>query len=180
MNSPAPMLYARVLGIPAPQGSKKFVGRGKGGHGIMVESSKKVAPWRDSVALAVAAARTEAPAYFDGAVRLTVTFVMPRKGEAANWTRHHTRAPDLDKLVRSTCDAITTSGAWKDDSCVVELMAVKVSAEPGESSGCVLIIEALPEKEKPRAKAVPRPKATAKTRQPKTPAGKGEACPYFV
>lgn len=29
-----------VIGLPAPQGSKKHVG-----HGVMVESSKKVKPW---------------------------------------------------------------------------------------------------------------------------------------
>lgn len=34
-----------VIGTPAPQGSKRHVGGGR-----MVESSKAVAPWRDSVA----------------------------------------------------------------------------------------------------------------------------------
>jgi len=34
-------IFIPVLGIPAAQGSKKHVGRG-----ILIESSKKVAPWR--------------------------------------------------------------------------------------------------------------------------------------
>ena len=42
-----------VRGDPAPQGSKKFVGMA-GGRGLMVESSKRVKPWRQDV---VAAAR---------------------------------------------------------------------------------------------------------------------------
>ena len=37
-------IFIPVLGLPAAQGSKKHVGRG-----ILVESSKKVAPWRQDV-----------------------------------------------------------------------------------------------------------------------------------
>lgn len=36
-----------VPGRPAPQGSKRHVG-----HGIMVESSRDLGPWRERVALA--------------------------------------------------------------------------------------------------------------------------------
>jgi len=39
-----PVLRIDVKGIPGAQGSKRHVGRG-----IMVESSKKVAPWRSDV-----------------------------------------------------------------------------------------------------------------------------------
>jgi Holliday junction resolvase RusA-like endonuclease len=45
-----PPLVITVFGQPAPQGSKRHVG-----HGVMVESSKKVKPWRQDV---VAAARS--------------------------------------------------------------------------------------------------------------------------
>ena len=37
-------LVVVVYGVPAPQGSKRHVG-----HGILVESSKKLRPWRDAV-----------------------------------------------------------------------------------------------------------------------------------
>ena len=40
----APVITIRVYGTPAPQGSKRHVGRG-----VMVESSKKVKPWREAV-----------------------------------------------------------------------------------------------------------------------------------
>lgn len=147
------LLFARVIGEPGAQGSKAFKGMIKSRKtGRMVprllESSKKVAPWREAVAAAVSSANASG-IYFDDAVRLTITFIMPRKGEPKGWTRHHTRAPDLDKLVRSTCDAIKTAGAWKDDSLVVELVAQKVTAEPGEAAGAQIIIEALQPKEKP-------------------------------
>ena len=36
-----------VLGVPAPQGSKRHVGRG-----VLVESSNALGPWRDAVAWA--------------------------------------------------------------------------------------------------------------------------------
>ena len=38
------MITITVLGSPAPQGSKKFVGTNAQGRGIMIESSKKVRP----------------------------------------------------------------------------------------------------------------------------------------
>ncbi|WP_312681328.1 hypothetical protein [Stenotrophomonas chelatiphaga] len=41
-----------VYGSPAPQGSKSFKGLAKSGRAILVESSKKVCPWRQDVKLA--------------------------------------------------------------------------------------------------------------------------------
>jgi hypothetical protein len=152
-DSPA-MLFARVHGVPAPQGSKKFVGHAKNGRGILVESSKKVKPWRAAVTMAVLEAKETAPVHFEGAVRLTLQFIMPRvSSEPKGWTRRHTRAPDLSKLIRATEDAITDAAAWRDDCCVVEVTAVKVTAELGEAPGCQIVIEALPEEGKPHGKA---------------------------
>ena len=37
-------IFIPVIGIPAPQGSKRHVG-----HGIMIENSKRVKPWRQDV-----------------------------------------------------------------------------------------------------------------------------------
>jgi Holliday junction resolvase RusA-like endonuclease len=163
------MFFCRVNGEPGAQGSKRFVGRAKNGRGIMVESSKKVAPWRSAVAAAAIAANEAVPMFFADAVRLTVTFIMPRKGEAKSWTRHHTRAPDLSKLVRSTEDALTTAAIWADDSRVVELLATKVTAEEGEPPGCVIIIEALPEKIRPeRTRKAPAPKPPKAAKKAKT------------
>jgi crossover junction endodeoxyribonuclease RusA len=151
------MLFARVYGVPAPQGSKSFKGtfrRNGRTMGILVESSKKVKPWRQAVTAAVLEANAEAKAHFADAVRLTVQFIMPRTGaEPKGWTRHHTKAPDLSKLIRATEDAITDAAVWTDDSRVVEVVASKATAEPGEPPGCCIVIEALPAKEKPHGKA---------------------------
>src|SRR5688572_10891443 len=151
------MLFARVYGVPAPQGSKSFKGtfvRNGRTVGRLVEASKKVKPWRQAVTLAMIEANGEVKAHFTDAVRLTIQFIMPRvSSEPKGWTRYHTRAPDLSKLIRATEDAITDAAIWTDDSHVVEVVASKATAEPGEAPGCSLVIEALPAKEKPHGKA---------------------------
>lgn len=66
-----------VPGVPAPQGSKRYVGRGKGGRGIMLESSKRVGPWRERVALAVAE-QLDGQAPTRKAIALSCRFVFTR------------------------------------------------------------------------------------------------------
>lgn len=124
----APLVIV-VHGLPAPQGSKRHVG-----NGVMIESSKKVKPWRQDV---VAAALEVIESYgwtwetLDGClhVRMVFSFTRPKSHYRTGRNAHLLRAdapaqpqgtPDLDKLARSTCDALTTAGAWKDDARVVE------------------------------------------------------------
>lgn len=151
-----PMLYAFVVGDPAPKGSKKFVGRARNGRGIMVESSKKAKPWAALVSAGILDKAGRPIAFFEDAARVTLEFVLERpayldKGKHPKPTPHHTKKKggDLDKLIRCTLDAITTSGAWRDDSQACEMHTFKRYAEPGEPTGCMILIEALPEKEKP-------------------------------
>lgn len=124
-------LVIDVLGVPAPQGSKRHVGRG-----ILVESSRKVGPWRDSVALAAHAAMLECGfAALSGPLRLEIVFRMYRPRSAPKSRLRPFQRPDLSKLVRSTEDALTTAGVWGDDAQVVDLVASKVFALPGEGLG---------------------------------------------
>ena len=107
-----------VRGTPAPQGSKRHVGGGR-----MVESSAKVAPWRADVrAAAEDAMNGHLP--FDGPLEMVVTFTLP-KPKTVKRDYPHVR-PDLDKLIRSTKDALTSAGVYGDDGQVVELTARKV------------------------------------------------------
>jgi crossover junction endodeoxyribonuclease RusA len=108
-----------VYGTPAPQGSKRFVGV-KGGHGIMIESSKSVKPWREAVKWAA----IESGRRVDGPVRVTMVFTMPRP-KAARKRSHHATTPDLSKLIRSTEDSLTDAGVWEDDSRVYSIEASK-------------------------------------------------------
>lgn len=108
-----------VIGLPAPQGSKRHLG-----NGVLVESSKKVKPWRQDVTAAALAARTpQVP--LDGPLALVVCFTLPRPKSAPKRRLWPDRTPDLSKLVRSTEDAITTAGLWADDARVVSCDAAK-------------------------------------------------------
>jgi Holliday junction resolvase RusA-like endonuclease len=128
-----------VYGEPAPQGSKRHVG-----NGVMIESSKKVKPWRQDVVTAALAAyyqdvtgewlHSDARAPLDGPLAVRMTFTL-RKPASAPKTRRTwpDRKPDLSKLVRSTEDALVTAGVIADDARIVDLVAAK--RFPGEGLG---------------------------------------------
>lgn len=129
------MIEIRVIGTPAPQGSKKHVG-----NGIMIESSKAVKPWREAVKWAALEACTRGRACEEwqkdhgngrvsGPILAEMTFTMRRPKSAKKNAVPATR-PDLSKLIRSTEDALTEAGTWEDDARVVECVARKVY--PGE------------------------------------------------
>lgn len=119
------MITITVIGMPAPQGSKRHVG-----NGVMIESSKKVKPWREAVKWAALEYKmTRGSVHTGGAISLEVTFTMPRPKSAKRGAVADKR-PDLSKLVRSTEDALTESGAWEDDSRVIACLARK--AFPGQ------------------------------------------------
>lgn len=121
-----------VPGIPAPQGSKTgFIVKGRV---VLKESSDKVKPWRESVAKHAGDALLEGPLYLD------MVFIMPRtKAMGDKPAPLMIQRPDLDKLVRSTCDGLTGT-AYKDDSQVVTITAHKRRAEPGEETGAHITI----------------------------------------
>lgn len=118
-----------VFGSPAPQGSKRAVVHRATGRAVVMESSKKVKPWRDAVRSEAARCRI-GPA-MDGPLvaDMVFTFARPkshyRTGKNAHLLRDDaparpTSAPDLSKLVRSTEDALTDAGIWVDDARVTE------------------------------------------------------------
>lgn len=125
-----------VPGAPAPQGSKRHVGRG-----ILVESSKALGPWRERVAIiAHQAMRAAGAEPYAGAVAVDLAFVMPRpKSAPKTKTPAAIKRPDLDKLARACFDAITNI-CYADDSQVVELRAKKRIALPGENPGCEIVV----------------------------------------
>jgi crossover junction endodeoxyribonuclease RusA len=135
-----------VYGSPAPQGSKKFVGTTKAGRGIMVESSKKVRPWRQDVSAAALAARNGADP-LDGALRVRMVFTLPKPASSPKRRRSYpSRKPDLSKLARSTEDALVDAGVIADDARIVEYARLaKVfpgeDSEALEASGVLILIE---------------------------------------
>jgi len=150
-----------VLGVPAPQGSKHgYAIKAKGeytGKVAQVESSAKVKPWRMAVkyaALNEIALRVAPYQVMTGAVVLEVTFRLPRPkghyGTGRNAGLLKPSAPlvpagrpDLDKLLRSTFDALGEAGVWGDDAQVVAVRGAKVYATDYEPIGATIRVTSL-------------------------------------
>ncbi len=116
-----------VVGKAAPQGSMKGVAitRNDGSPGtIFMSDNPHTHPYRKEVAWEALRARTAAgllnqlfaPAPL--AVRMGLTFVFLRPKSAPKTRAYPVVKPDLDKLVRSTCDALK-GVIWDDDSQLV-------------------------------------------------------------
>lgn len=115
------VFYIEVPGVPGPQGSKRHVGGGR-----MVESSKKVKPWRTAV---MTVAKASIPADWealDGPLYAEIGFHLPRPKSAPKTVDIPAiRYPDVSKLVRATEDALTQAGVWSDDARLVRELSTK-------------------------------------------------------
>ena len=123
---PRPAISLTVYGLPAPQGSKRHVG-----NGVMIESSKKVKPWRQDVKQAaldaVAGLADWTPLDGPLVASMVFTFARPKGHYRTGRNAHLLRdtapprpagMPDLSKILRSTEDALTGI-VWHDDARVV-------------------------------------------------------------
>ena len=133
-------LTLTIVGTPAPQGSKRHVGKG-----IMVESSKKVKPWREAVKWAVPSPFPS----FAGALDVELCFLLHRPkghyGTGRNFGKlkdsspvYPATRPDIDKLCRSTLDGLGEAGVFGDDSQIVTLRLEKRYTE--EATGCLVTV----------------------------------------
>jgi len=128
------MISFFIKGEPAPQGSK--TGFVKNGRVVMVESSLKVKPWRATVAEQTARYMSwETLNPLDKPVEIALVFHLPRpKTVKREWP---SVKPDLDKLIRSTFDGLTTGGLYADDALVIAVSASKQYAT--DRVGCQVI-----------------------------------------
>lgn len=113
-----------VLGVPAPQGSKSRMP-----NGMVIEGSSKTGrakhkAWRAAVADVARDVAEERP--HDGPLAVDITFRMPmpasrpkRMRTAGRWPC--TVKPDIDKVVRTTLDALADGGLIAGDSRVWKL-----------------------------------------------------------
>ena len=114
------MIHVVVNSRAAPQGSKRHVG-----NGVMVESSKRVKPYREAVRYAVLESKWDGVT-LEGAIRAEVRFCFRPPKSAKKSAKPTTRSTgDIDKLVRATFDALTDVGLIADDSRVVSLKTSK-------------------------------------------------------
>jgi Holliday junction resolvase RusA-like endonuclease len=136
-----PAFVAFVAGRPAPQGSKSFKGRTRAGKPRMVESSKYVKPWREEVRARLIDERGRPVIRFEGAVAVDLLFVLARPQRLKPGQQPAmTSTPDLDKLVRSTLDALTAAKVIVDDRYVTELGPVtkRYAFDHIEPTGCFI------------------------------------------
>lgn len=140
-------LIITVVGTPAPQGSKRHIGGGR-----MVESSKAVGPWRETVAWrAHTTARKVGwtPTRRPYSVTIEFRLAMPKSRRKTDRVRGwcwSTVQPDLDKLARSTLDALVTGGALIDDAHVTHLRVEKLETTGTHSTpGATIIITPTPD-----------------------------------
>lgn len=127
------MTRLKVFGIPEPQARPRW------GNGRVF--SPKTAWWK---ACNMQARITRPPTPYDGAVRLTIDFYMPRPRRAPAARRWHRCRPDVDNLAKAVMDALTDAGWWKDDGCVAELFVSKsYSTDQVIGVGAVIVVEPL-------------------------------------
>lgn len=156
-------LTFNVHGIPGAQGSKTAKGtrptKNGGRAPVLVESSAKVAPWRSDVHAAAVQAiqhRVEWGGPIDGPVEVSIAFRFLRpkthygtgrnadvvKASAPEWPTGKNLG-DLDKLMRSSFDALTAAGVVSDDSRIVSARTLKRWCRPGEAQGAAFRIVTL-------------------------------------
>lgn len=152
------MIRLEVHGAPAPKGSvQAFV---RGGRAQIVTGGAKstrahMKAWDAAVRQAACDARSPTGASFDGPswvktpIEIAIAFRMARP--AGHWSANPKKPglkasapmvpivkPDIDKLVRTTLDAMTGI-LFDDDSAVVELNVSKMYAAPGTEGATILI-----------------------------------------
>lgn len=141
--TPALELRFFALGKPEPQGSAKaFLPKGWT-RPVVTSDNAKNKGWRRTVALAAldALGPGPRPAFSAGVpVRLELAFRLPRPKTLKGVGVLHRTRPDLDKLVRSVCDALTGI-AWADDGQVADLSASKAYADTGEAPGVTVTVK---------------------------------------
>lgn len=107
-------------GRPAPQGSKKSVGRGR-----FVEASKYLPAWRAAVVSAARSAHKGEPINVPCRLRVIVFLDKPKKPK---FDVAPAVMPDVDKLARAIGDALKIAGVIEDDQLIVSLEIDKMWA----------------------------------------------------
>lgn len=122
-----------VLGRPQPQGSMKgFVLPGKGGakpRAILTSDNTKMKPYRQQVGWAALDARAKAGhaglfAEKQVAVGVEFKFYFEKPPSISKKRVHISVKPDIDKICRSTIDAMT-GVMFADDAQIIQLIASK-------------------------------------------------------
>lgn len=133
-----------TAGIPAPEGSHKYIGH-RGGKPVVAHDNLRLAGWRTLVArdarTAAHTARWDTP--HDGPVAVEAHFYLPRP-KRPKFHDHAATKPDLDKLARAVGDALAApDGILSEDSRIVTWVLTKHWASDGQPPGVHVIVTAL-------------------------------------
>lgn len=143
-----------VRGIPMPKGSTTRMPHGATIPAGTAASRKRMAQWYEDIRHEARQAFGERPPYVE-AVRLYAEFVLLAPRSMPKYQHGwlpHTKKPDVDKLLRGLCDALTGI-AWRDDSQVCVAAINKTYAWDG-ATGVVVGIEPIDEARAKRMAAV--------------------------
>lgn len=143
-----------AYGTPQPKGSHRVITRGANGRLLpfprVLDDNPKTKAWEKLVA-GTALALCRGPGFADVALRVTVEFRLPRpashfgaRGLLPSAPRWPIVKPDLDKLLRSTMDALKGI-AFDDDSRICEFTTRKRYAWGIEPTGAAITVEPIPD-----------------------------------
>lgn len=125
----APALVFEVYDEPIPQGSMR--GRYNGKHVVIFSDNPRLKTWRRLVQATAMTAQGRGWQPLSGAVILAVEFYMPKPtGRPKRRRSLPSTKPDIDKLCRALCDALSAAGTYEDDARVVDLISRDRYAEP--------------------------------------------------
>lgn len=131
------MISFYIHGEPAPQGSK--TAKCINGRAVMWESSKKVKLWRQLVDF-----QTKVEIHnnkweqIDDPISIELVFGLPKPKSVKRDLP--SVKPDLDKLIRSTCDGLKTGGLFTDDALIVQIISAKKYMDK-EFIGCLVKVK---------------------------------------
>lgn len=124
----------RVIGIPKAQPRTKAT---KFGNHARVYTPATARSWKELVMLEAAPL---AGRMMDEPFQITIQFRLPRPKAHKRDVLVVTK-PDLDNLIKSTTDALTDCGVWRDDSLIASVAANKIYAGGTMEPGATITLE---------------------------------------
>lgn len=122
-------LIYEIEGIPVPQGSFRHIGGGR-----IIAANPKLNAWRETIANQIR--QKGHPSPIEAPISITLEFVLPRPKTVTR--KEPSVKPDLDKLVRAVCDAVSLERyvqLIKDDSQITRIHASKRYETPNFKPG---------------------------------------------
>lgn len=138
-------LRIRVVGVPATAGSFVPRKRKNGSLYLLRSGSQKHREWRQAAEATIrqAVRLWQWEVSSDDEYSVSLSFLLPKPKSVTR--KQPNVKPDIDKLCRSTLDALTVGHAIDDDARIIQLTASKTYAAGTEQPGCYITVNKLNE-----------------------------------